>query len=184
MTDTITSSTGNRKHLTGRLLLGGLIIALFVVGYRFFARPDTAVSQQPRQPGAVTAQDFIVDGTLETDEVDVASKLPGRLAKVLVDEGDRVTAGQVVAVLEAEELDAKHDQGVAGMRAAEVQMAQGRIAEELEARKSDGQARQAQAGVDAAVATLGMAQAKLAALREGVRPQELANAAAAVKGAE
>ena len=37
------------------------------------------------------------NGRLEATEVDVAAKYPGRLATVTVNEGDEVTAGQVVA---------------------------------------------------------------------------------------
>ena len=37
------------------------------------------------------------NGRIEATEVDVAAKYPGRLATVNVDEGDEVTAGQVVA---------------------------------------------------------------------------------------
>ena len=37
------------------------------------------------------------NGRLEATEVDVAAKYPGRLATLTVDEGDEVTAGQVVA---------------------------------------------------------------------------------------
>lgn len=180
-TDTSAARTGSRARWMGRLLLGALLLGVFVLGYRFLGRSGTAVS---RAADAGATEGFIVDGTLETDEVDVASKLPGRLARVLVDEGDRVTAGQLLAVVQAEELDAKHDQGVAGLRAAETQVAQGGLAATLEDRKSGDQVHQAQAGIDAAMATLGMARAKLTALQEGVRPQELANAAAAVQGAE
>lgn len=201
------------RRMMGRLVLGGIIIGVFIAGFRLFTSPGRGATDG----GAVARGAFTVDGTLETDEVDVASKLPGRLARVLVEEGDFVSAQEVVAILEADELDAKYDQGVAGMRAAEAQLEQGRIAVELEADKCEAQVRQAQAGVDAARATLGMAKAKLAALerearlqekalaqagvdaaqaalgmaqarlsalKEGARPQELANAAAAVKAAE
>ena len=37
------------------------------------------------------------NGRLEATQVDVAAKYPGRLATLTVDEGDEVTAGQVVA---------------------------------------------------------------------------------------
>jgi len=39
------------------------------------------------------------NGRLEATEVDVAAKYPGRLATVTVNEGDEVTAGQVVATI-------------------------------------------------------------------------------------
>jgi len=39
------------------------------------------------------------NGRIEGDSVSVASKFPGRIAKLLVREGDSVTSGQVLAVL-------------------------------------------------------------------------------------
>ena len=46
-------------------------------------------------PGIVSG-----NGRLEATEVDVATKVAGRLAKVLLREGDDVAAGQVVAELD------------------------------------------------------------------------------------
>jgi len=47
------------------------------------------------------------NGRIEATEVDVAAKYPGRLAKVNVDEGDEVTAGQVVATISSPETEAQ-----------------------------------------------------------------------------
>ena len=47
------------------------------------------------------------NGRLEATEVDVAAKYPGRLATVNVDEGDEVTAGQVVATISSPETEAQ-----------------------------------------------------------------------------
>jgi HlyD family secretion protein len=47
------------------------------------------------------------NGRIEATEVDVASKLAGRLTEVLVREGERVEAGSVVARLDTESLDAQ-----------------------------------------------------------------------------
>jgi HlyD family secretion protein len=47
------------------------------------------------------------NGRLEATEVDVAAKYPGRLATVTVDEGDEVTAGQVVATISSPETEAQ-----------------------------------------------------------------------------
>lgn len=52
----------------------------------------------------------LYDGTIECDEVDVSSKIPGRLLKVLVDEGDMISAGDLLAVIETKEIDAKLSQ--------------------------------------------------------------------------
>lgn len=47
------------------------------------------------------------NGRIEATEVDVAAKYPGRLATVTVDEGDNVTAGQVVATISSPETEAE-----------------------------------------------------------------------------
>ena len=46
------------------------------------------------------------NGRIEADEIDIDTKFPGRIATVLVDEGDPVKAGQVVARMDTRDLDA------------------------------------------------------------------------------
>ncbi len=46
------------------------------------------------------------NGRLEADEIDIATKFPGRISKLLADEGDLVKAGQVVAVMDTQDLQA------------------------------------------------------------------------------
>jgi HlyD family secretion protein len=58
------------------------------------------------------------NGRIEATEVDVATKLPGRLREVRVREGDRVEPGQVVAVLDTDSLEAQQRQGQAELRRA------------------------------------------------------------------
>ena len=47
------------------------------------------------------------NGRLEVQEIDVATKFPGRIAEVLVDEGDSVQVGQVVARMDTSSLNAQ-----------------------------------------------------------------------------
>lgn len=61
------------------------------------------------------------NGRLEATEVDVAAKYPGRLASVTVNEGDEVTAGQVVATISSPETEAQ-------LRAAQAQALKARQA--------------------------------------------------------
>jgi len=53
------------------------------------------------------------NGRIEATEVDVATRLPGRLADVLVREGDGVAAGEVLARLDTDTLDAQYRQAEA-----------------------------------------------------------------------
>ena len=57
-------------------------------------------------------------GIIEIDEVDVASKIPGRIEKLNVNEGDKVSKGEVLAILESKEIDAKVGQAIGAMNAA------------------------------------------------------------------
>ena len=47
------------------------------------------------------------NGRLEATQVDVSAKYPGRLATLTVNEGDEVTAGQVVATISSPETEAQ-----------------------------------------------------------------------------
>lgn len=74
-----------------------------------------------QRPADLPAGIVYGNGRLEATEVDVASKIAGRLDAVLAREGDRVEAGAVVARLDAAELGAQ-------VRAAEAQVEQARRA--------------------------------------------------------
>ncbi len=52
----------------------------------------------------------IVTGMVETTEIDVASKVPGRLDSLFVVEGESVHSGEVLAVIGSKEIDAKVEQ--------------------------------------------------------------------------
>lgn len=53
------------------------------------------------------------NGRIEATEVDVATKLPGRLVDVLVSEGDVVQAGQPLAHMEVQSLNAQREEALA-----------------------------------------------------------------------
>ena len=53
------------------------------------------------------------NGRIEATEIDVATKLPGRVEEVLVAEGDFVRAGQVLARMQVRTLQAQRDEAVA-----------------------------------------------------------------------
>jgi multidrug resistance efflux pump len=88
-----------------------------------------------------------VSGTIETDEVRVASRYGGRVVKTLAEEGAALKAGQVIVELEAAELGAKRDEAtaqlaelVAGPRAQEIAAAKQEweaLAADLEQARAD-----------------------------------------------
>ena len=50
------------------------------------------------------------NGRIESTEIDVATKLAGRVEKIMVAEGDFVTAGQVLAQMQVDTLEAQRDE--------------------------------------------------------------------------
>ncbi|CAG0951855.1 hypothetical protein RHDC4_00129 [Rhodocyclaceae bacterium] len=92
-----------------------LVIGLLLILAAAFALWKT------RQPAPLPPGIAFGNGRLEATEVDVATKVAGRLARVAVREGDDVAAGQVVAELDAEDIKAQ-------LRAAEAQTRQARAA--------------------------------------------------------
>lgn len=60
-----------------------------------------------------------VSGTIEVDEVRVASRFGGRVENTFAQEGDALTSGQIIAQLNAAELRARRDQTAASLAEAE-----------------------------------------------------------------
>ena len=50
------------------------------------------------------SSDLELIGTVDANEVLVSSKIPGRIQTLTVDEGDPVQAGQLIAIIESEDL--------------------------------------------------------------------------------
>ncbi|MGE5154134.1 MAG: HlyD family secretion protein [Bdellovibrio bacteriovorus] len=99
-----------------------MLLAAAVAGWMLLGAGDPrAIWESVRAWLGETAlsDDFALgNGRIEATEVDVATKLAGRLAEVRVREGDRVESGQVVAVLDTEALAAQRRQAQAELRRA------------------------------------------------------------------
>lgn len=70
---------------------------------------------QPSGPGAGFVSG---NGRIEATEIDVATKLAGRVEEILVNEGDFVQAGQPLAQMRVATLDAQRDEALAQSRQA------------------------------------------------------------------
>jgi HlyD family secretion protein len=94
-----------RPRLLRRLLPLLLLLAAAAAGGSYWW-----LHRQPGLPPGIA----VGNGRLEADEIDIATKFAGRVARLLVDEGDRVTPGQVVAVMDTRDLEAtlKRDQAL------------------------------------------------------------------------
>lgn len=58
------------------------------------------------------------NGRIEATEIDISTKIPGRIKDILVDEGDFVTAGQVLAIMDTERLQAQRREAEARVQRA------------------------------------------------------------------
>lgn len=62
------------------------------------------------------------NGRLEAERIDIATKFPGRIEEILVDEGHTVEAGQIVARMDSTELQAQLREAQAAVRQAREQL--------------------------------------------------------------
>jgi HlyD family secretion protein len=140
-----------------------LAVAAFFIWRGFFASPP------------VPAELVILSGRIEGDDSAVASKVTGRLLEVRVREGDTVKAGDVIAVVDDDQMRARMEQAQAALAGSEarVKTARDQIAvfqqqldqNNLEAEQSKvdaaGRVRQAEASVSAAESDLAQQEASL-----------------------
>lgn len=82
------------------------------------------VAWRQLSPPSLPAGFAKANGRIEAERVDVATKLAGRLKQVLVKEGDSVTAGQTLALMDTAELEAQMNDAKAATRQAERQLDQ------------------------------------------------------------
>jgi len=114
--------------------------------------------------------DVRISGNIEVTQVEVAFRIPGRVAERAVDEGMAVSEGQLVARLDASDL--VHD---VALRRAEVAAAEAAL-RELTAGTRPQEIARGRAEVERAAA-------RLEELEAGSRPQEIASAQAALASA-
>jgi HlyD family secretion protein len=114
----------NPKRLL--LLLAGALLLLGLLGTWLLSRRAPATGR--------------VSGTIETDEVRVASRYGGRVENVLAQEGDTLKAGQLIVELDAAELLARREQAAALLE----ELLRGPRPEEIAAAKADWEALVAQ----------------------------------------
>ena len=97
-------------------LAAGVLVAT-VVAYAMLSRPA------PLPEGLIQA-----NGRIEGDHVIVASKVPGRIAKLSVREGDTVVPGQVLALIDDAAAQARVNQARAALATFDTQARAGRAA--------------------------------------------------------
>jgi HlyD family secretion protein len=111
-----------RFPLTLKKLLaaGALLLGAALIGFYGFQPPAVTVATVTTRDIAPAMQGV---GTVEAKVVvNVSSKVTGRVVSVAVDQGDTISAGQVLARLDAAQYAADVDRGEANVRTAEAQL--------------------------------------------------------------
>jgi len=88
-----------------------LLIVLAVIAYGLYK------SSQSSAPKSITLQ-----GQMQMKQTSIAAKVPGRIAQILVTEGDKVETGQQLIEMDSPEINAKVNQARAGLDAAQSQL--------------------------------------------------------------
>ena len=118
--------------------------------------------------------DIPVSGNIEVTTVDVAFKIPGKIEKLLVEEGDQVQEGQLIASLENRDLVAQKAKAEATLEATKTRIPSLLKNIELQDQATLQEVSQAASAVEAA-------QARLQLLLAGSRPQEIQQAKAGLE---
>ncbi len=140
------------------------------------ADKSIAVSVQPVRLESFI-DEFQITGTLQTGlDTQVTAETPGRLIQVLVKEGERVQAGQVIARQDTDDAQTRVRQARSAVNAARSTYQQA-LADSNQAPV------RSSAGVKAAEARVRQAQAALELLKKGAREEERKRARAAVDAA-
>ncbi len=116
-------------------------------------------------------------GRIEVTEVNVSSKVTGRVAALHVEEGTDVKTGQLIAELEGQELEAQLRQAKAALQSVEAKLIQARITLQIEPTTVRTQIRQAEE-------TLRAAEERLHMLKAGFRAQEIEEGRANLRQAQ
>lgn len=168
-----------------KVLLGALAVLVVVVVY---------AGLRPRAEGGAWVYG---SGVVEATEVDVSAQVGGLLKAVEAQEGASVAAGQVIARIETEDLEAQLRQAQGAAQAAEGDLARSQAAHlgtraALENARAayekgtelKGRHAQAAAQQEAAVAARDQAKAQLELVRAGAREEEIRQARAGAESAE
>lgn len=137
---------------------------------------------QPKQLGDGFASG---NGRIEAVEIDIAAKTPGRIKDILVNEGDFVTAGQIVARMDTEVLQSQRREAEAQLRQSHsaVERAHSLVAQR-KAEKSAALAVVAQRESELRLAQQLLKRAEPLVAEQAIALQEVDDARATVRGVQ
>ncbi|WP_373844352.1 HlyD family secretion protein [Clostridium sp.] len=130
---------------------GSLVFTFLIIIISFFTGCGNIAVLTGDDLTQKSNSNLIVQGNIETKEININSKVAGKITAIKVDEGDSIKSGQVLITIDNNSLIAKEAQSQAEIEAA------------------TGQMKAAQAAKEAA-------QAKLSEAQNGARPDEIASA--------
>jgi RND family efflux transporter MFP subunit len=158
-------------------VVGGILLSLFLVMFLMGGRPvevETAVARSAAEGGPASVLDasgYVTARRIAT----VSSKITGKVKEVLIEEGQRVTEGQVLATLDAVDADAQRTLAASQLGAAQSNLTEAQaqllLAERTLKRQRELAAQKLVAAqtVDAAQADRDARAARLASLRRSVQ---------------
>lgn len=91
------------------------ILVLVAAGYAIWT-----FVLEPRTP----LSDLVASGTVEATDAQLGFQAPGRIVEITKKEGERAAAGELLARLDATEMEARRTQAAASVAAAEAQLAE------------------------------------------------------------
>jgi multidrug resistance efflux pump len=161
-----------------------LIILAAGIGWLYFRRNPAAWQQVSAQVALAKPQTsgLTTSGFIEAEEVTVAAEIGGRIVALLANEGDEVTAGDVLVELDQTMLLAQREQAVAAVAqaqaaldAAQAQLALAKAgARPQEISQAEGGVAAAQAGLKAAQGQQAATEAELKVARSQLAAAEVA----------
>lgn len=144
---------------------------------KLISDPSKSVQVQPVSIQTIADEIQITGQVATSDDTQVGAKNPGRIVSVFVKEGDRVSAGQFIAVQDTLTQNAQLRSAIAALEASRAGLDQAIANAAIGPSKSS-------AAIGQAQATLASANAQLLKAKNGARPQERLQAEAAVQSAK
>lgn len=132
---------------------------------KLISNPTKPVTVQPVAYKTVSETLSVTGEVTTSEDTQIGAKRSGRLVAVYVRDGDPVKAGQVLASIDASDIQSQVQQALAALNGAHAQLAQARINAAVTPSKSS-------AAVAAAQAQLRSAKAQLKKAQAGARPEE------------
>ncbi|MFB2876932.1 efflux RND transporter periplasmic adaptor subunit [Floridanema aerugineum] len=162
----IGKKTDQRIPWVAALIAAGLLsvsAGTYVVVNRVTPKTDTAQVTVPVEAKTITLRITASGTVVPIQTVNLSPKTAGRIAELLVEQGDKVKAGDIIARMDNADIQAQLAQAKAALAKAQAQLAEIRAGNRPEE-------------ISQARARLSQTQAQLAEARAGSRPEEIAQA--------